>query len=473
MFFMKEGMYDMAVFQQVSDSEIIQELKAAVRDGAVITDPARLDNASLSNYASLVGSRRALVLVEAGSEDDVAAVLAVARKYHLPVVPQSTNSNTVASADGITHGIILSTNRMNKILEINTTDSVAVVQPGVINNDLDEACRKQGFFFPPDPGSRLFSRVGGNTATNAGGMGTLRYGATRDNVLGLRVVLADGRRLSLGGRTLKQAYGYDLAHLFVGSEGTLGVITQITFKILPLPLGPSMTGAAFFDDMEKACAAAAAVRNSGVYPSMLEAIDGPTLQAINELDGTHYGEGAGAMLLFRLDTATDQAKTVLDRLLKEHGGRDVQLATTKKEQDALIALRRNMLPAVFSRGHAIMEDMCLPLSKMAEMMKFISDLGKKYGLEIYRAGHAGDGNVHPTVVWHGSTDVPQNVIDAIREMFWKTLALGGTISGEHAVGMLKNDWNNAELGGDVDYLQHQIKGLLDPMHIMNPGRKID
>lgn len=302
----------------------------------------------------------------------------------------------------------------------------------------------------------------------------MRYGATKDNVLGLKAVLADGRTISLGGRTLKQAFGYDLTQLFIGSEGTLGIVYEVTVKLLPIPLGKSIMGLAFFENMTQLAKAVAAIRMSGVYPTMLEALDGNTVAALDRYEKTHYADNSGAMLIFRLDGSSDENVQVLQDLLAQYQGQNVQVTTDPQKQGQLEQLRRDMLPAVFAGRNHLMEDMALPLSQLAPMMDYLQGLSQRLGVQIYTAGHAGDGNVHPTFVWdQDQAEVPEAVLEALRQAFRKTLELGGTISGEHAVGMMKNQWNNAELGANVDYLQHQIKTLFDPMNLLNPKRKID
>lgn len=464
----------MTVFSAYSDEEILEYLISQVKDGTVETDMATLKKQSFNTNASGGESGLARAFIEVESVADIQGVLRTARKFHLPVIPQTTAISTVIGSDGQTGALILSTRQMNRILEINKEDSVAVVQPGVVNGDLDQAARKRGLFYAPDPGSKLFSSIGGNVSTNAGGMSTVRYGATKDNVLGLKAILADGREIKLGGRTLKQAFGYDLTQLFVGSEGTLGIITEITVKLMPIPLGQTVMGVAFFNNMGSLAKAVTAIRMSGVYPTMLEALDGNTVVALDKYEHTHYAANSGAMLIFKLEGASSDSMAVVTDLLAKYDGQNVQVTDDEKEQADLEQLRRDMLPAVFAGQNHLMEDMAMPLSKLAPMMDYLQDLGKKLGITIYTAGHAGDGNVHPTFVWPKDQDeVPEVVIEALRQTFWKTLELGGTISGEHAVGMIKNQWNNPELGEAVDQLQHQIKTLFDPMNILNPKRKID
>lgn len=464
----------MTVFAAFDDDEILADLRAHVSTGAVATDDATLTKQSFSPNLTDADSGKALAFISAKSTADIQGVLATARKFHVPVVTQNRFTSTVIGADGLNGAFILSTKEMDQIIEISKADSLAVVQPGVINGDLDAAARKQGMFYAPDPGSKPISGIGGNAATNAGGMSTVKYGATKDNVLGIKVILADGRELKLGGRTLKQAFGYDLTQLFVGSEGTLGIITEITVKLLPIPLGTPLMGIGFFADMTTLAEAVAAIRISGVYPSMLEALDANTIVALDRYEGTDYAKQSGAMLIFKLDQSTPEAEAKLNELLAQYHAAGVQVTTAAKEQAALEKLRQDMLPAVFAGQNHIMEDMAMLLSQLAPMMDYIHEVGEQLGLKIYTAGHAGDGNVHPTIVWpQAETAVPAKVNEALRLMFKKTLALGGTISGEHAVGMLKNQWNNAELGEDVDMVQHQIKALLDPMNLLNPKRKIN
>ncbi|MDY3983074.1 MAG: FAD-linked oxidase C-terminal domain-containing protein [Veillonellaceae bacterium] len=466
----------MPKFPAYTDDEIIAYLKEQVKDGQVFTDQKTLERHSFSHNETDESSALALAYIEVGSKEDIQGVLQMARKFHLPVIPQSSFSSLVIGADGEPHSLIVSTNRLNRIIEINKDDLIAVVEPGVINNTLDQEARKQGLFYAPDPGSRMISRIGGNVATNAGGMSTVKYGTTRDNVLGIKVILPDGRDVTLGHRTYKQAFGYDLTHLFIGSEGTLGIVYEVTVKLMPIPLGDSMMGLAFFKDMPTCAKAISAIRRSGLYPVMLEALDANSIEALDIYNHTDYKQkGAGAMLIFKIDVVTDKTQAALQAILQEYEASDVTLAKEEKEQERLLQMRRDYLLAVYALGgNHVMEDMCVPLSQLPTMVAYIRQLEKEYGYKIYVAGHAGDGNVHPTILWpKEEKETPQAVVEIIQKLFRKALEVGGTISGEHATGMLKGLWNNEELGDDLDMLQHQIKSLIDPMNIMNPKRKID
>lgn len=415
-----------------------------------------------------------LAYVAVSDVEDIEGVLKTARKFHLPVIPQTGDTSTVIGADGIDNGIILSTAKLNQIKKISPDDGIAVVEPGVLNGELDKEARKQGLFYAPDPASKPISTVGGNVATNAGGMSTVKYGATKDAVLGLKVVLADGRELKLGGQTYKQAFGYDLTQLFVGSEGTLGIITEITVRLLPIPVGETVTGIAFFKGMPALAKAVKDLRMSGIAPVMLEALDSKTVLALDKYEHTNYATDNSAMLIFKLDAGGQSSLEIAKKILADDAATNVQLTTDPDKSAALLKLRQDMLPAIFVDNNHIMEDMAVPLSKLADMMDYILQVADDLDVDIYTAGHAGDGNVHPSLVWPSNQpEPPAKVLEATRRLLKKALELGGTISGEHAVGMLKNQWTNAELGFDVDELQHSIKHLFDPMGILNPKRKIN
>lgn len=462
------------IFTAYDQSTIIDYLKEQVHDGTVKTDPETLKKSSYSS--NLPGDHQeAIAFIDAESIADVQGVMKAARRFHVPVVTQNKFTSTVVGADAVDGAFILSTAKMNKILDLNTDDAYAVVQPGVVNNDLDQAARKHGLFYAPDPASKNMSGIGGNVATNAGGLSGVRYGSTRDNVLGLKVVLASGKVLDLGGKTSKQAFGYDLTHLFVGSEGTLGVIVEITVKLMPLPLGKSLMGLAFFKDMPTLAKATTALRMSGTYPAMLEALDAKTLGAIDQYKGTHYANGDSSALIFRIDSISPEGRDIVKKIMDQYHADPVTLADNEVDQKKVIALRQDMLPAIFTGRNAVMEDMAVPTSKMAELVAYIQELSDQNDdLQIFTAGHAGDGNLHPTVTWDkDAKKAPASVTLVLRKMFMKALDLGGTISGEHAVGMLKNQWNNVELGENVDWVQHQIKSLFDPMNLLNPKRKIN
>ncbi|GLB47547.1 FAD-binding protein [Philodulcilactobacillus myokoensis] len=466
----------MAIFKAFKDSDIINALEERAPHADVASDSKTLDQYQNDSYGLQIDHDHFVAIVKVSDVKDIQGVLSVARQYHLPVVPQTAATSVVSGSDAINHGILLSTAKMNQILEINPSDQVAVVQPGVINKHLNDEANKVGMLYGPDPASRPMSSIGGNVNTNAGGMSNLKYGSTKDSVLGLQVVLADGRILNLGGKTYKQAFGYDLTHLFVGSEGTLGIITKVTVKLFPIPKSDSILGMAFFNNLNDLSQAVATIRTSGVSPSMLEAMDHNVMKAIDQKDKTDYADKGNSMLVFKLDNHDDDTLQTVRQILRKYHATDLKVTKDAKEKATIIKARQDMLPAVYadqSKAY-VMEDMAVPMSKFADLMASINDISKKLDVNIYVAGHAGDGNVHPIVNWPKSEKgIPDNVQKAVQMMFRKSLELGGTISGEHSVGSLKNQWVNTELGNNVDYLQQQIKSLLDPMHILNPKRKID
>lgn len=465
----------MAIFTAYDNDEIIEFLKQNAPHAEIHTDDEVADKHAANGNAQNKIEGHILAYVEVGDVEDIRGLVKTATKFHLPIVPQGADTSTVIGADGVNNALIISTARMNHIKEVSKGDSLAVVEPGVINQDLDQAARKLGMFYAPDPASKPMSSIGGNVSTNAGGMSGVKYGATKDSVLGMKVMLESGEEISLGGRTFKQAFGYDLTQLFVGSEGTFGIITEVTVRLYPQPIGKSITGIVFFKDMAALAEGVADLRNSGLNPSMLEAMDGKTVKALDEYEKTSYSKSeSSSLLLFSFDGASDLQETESKKILEQHDAWGIQVTSDADEIASLIKLRQDMLPAVFAKGkYYIMEDMAVPLSKLAEMADYITEVGEKLNVDIYTAGHAGDGNLHPSLLWNDQEEAPERVVQAIRLLFHKALDLGGTISGEHAVGMSKNQWNNVELGGAVDRIQHQLKNLFDPMNIMNPKRKIN
>ncbi|WPC17263.1 FAD-binding protein [Pediococcus inopinatus] len=464
----------MLVFYEYTKEEMLDFLKSQAPHAEIHVQDAVSQQHAANGRATNTMEGQLLAYVAVSDTDDIKGVLKTARKFHLPVIPQSGDTSTIIGSDGIDGGIILSTAKLNHIKKISPDDGIAVVEPGVINGDLDKAARKQGLFYAPDPASRPISTIGGNVATNAGGMSTVKYGATKDSVLGLKVILADGRELTLGGQTYKQAFGYDLTQLFVGSEGTLGIVTEITVRLLPIPVGEPVTGIAFFKNMVELSVAVRDLRMSGIAPVMLEALDSKTVVALDKFENKHYTNGTSAMLIFKLDAGGQKSLDIAKKSLLNDNATNIEVTTDPQKSAELLKLRQDMLPAIFINSNHIMEDMAVPLSKLAEMMDYISKVGDDLDVNIYTAGHAGDGNIHPSLLWSkDEPNPPAKIIEATRLLLKKTLALGGTISGEHAVGMLKNQWTNAELGFDVDEIQHAVKHLFDPMGILNPKRKIN
>lgn len=444
---------------------------ARLRDAlgpALSTDPAELDAAR----ADKSGHRSATppqAIVTARSIEDVQATLRIANEFRMPVVPRGAGTGLAGGAIGEAGEIVLSTLAMNRVLELSVADELAVVEPGILNGDLNDALREHGLWFAPDPASRAISTIGGNIATNAGGLLCAKYGVTREAVLGLSVVLADGRLLELGHRSVKGVTGLDLTALMIGSEGTLGVIVGATLRLRPLPRGTVTTIGAYFPDVAAAATASAAITAAGLAPSVLELLDAASLRAIDAYLGTGLSSRGDSYLLVQTDglaSAADGNEALA--IIRSLGG-EAEASTDAAEGERLLEVRRAFHPALEAQGTVLIEDVAVPRSRMPEMFRQIGLLEAKYGITIPTIAHAGDGNLHPNFLLEGP-DVPERIWDAAGELFAAALALGGTLTGEHGVGILKRRWLGDELGADQLALQREIKRVFDPRGILNPGK---
>ena len=449
-------------------------LQAELGD-AVSVDPDELDACRLDKSGHRSASAP-LAIVNAGSIADVQATMRIATATGTPVVVRGAGTGLAGAAIASAGEIVLSTTRMTRILEISEDDELAVVEPGIINAQLNEALAAKGLWFAPDPASRAISTVGGNIATNAGGLLCAKYGVTREAVLGLKIVLADGRLMSLGHRTVKGVTGLDLVALMIGSEGTLGVIVEATVKLRRLPQGQPTTIGAYFDSVEDAARAASVITASGLRPAIMELLDPRAMQYIAEYQGldlpTQRPEPARSFLLVQTDGegAAAEAKGAL-AVIRSLGG-DATLTTDTVEANRLIALRRSFHPAMEARGTVLIEDVCVPRSALPAMFHAIDEIAERFGVTMATVAHAGDGNLHPNFVFDDSEGlgVPEVVWEAAHEMFLTALRLGGTLTGEHGVGILKKRWLRDELGDDQVELQRDIKRVFDPSGILNPGK---
>jgi glycolate oxidase len=455
-------------------NDVVARLEALL-GASVSTDEAVLD-ATRDDRSGLRSPWRPLAVVRAHSVADVQATLRLASETGTPVVPRGAGTGLAGGAVASEGAIVLDLSAMNRILEIDEANELAVVEPGVLNGDLNDTVRPLGLWYAPDPASRAISSIGGNIATNAGGLLCAKYGVTREAVLGLAVVLADGRLLRTGHRTVKGVTGYDLTALMTGSEGTLGVIVEATVRLRPVPVGEPVTIAAAFTDVEAAAAACAAVAAARLKPAVLELIDPAGVARVAEFLGAAELAGTPLELLAPGETfllaQTDGAAALpeaeaIGAVLAAAGGR-VTRAATVGEGERLLAIRRAMHPALASRGQVLIEDVAVPRSELPEMFRAIERIGREHGLEIPTLAHAGDGNLHPNFVFEGD-EVPERVWAAADEMFRVAVALGGTLTGEHGVGVLKRRWLRAELGDDQWRLQREVKRVFDPAGILNPG----
>ncbi|QHC66513.1 FAD-binding protein [Rathayibacter sp. VKM Ac-2759] len=413
---------------------------------------------------------RALALVTARSIGDVQATLRFATRHRVPVVPRGAGTGLAAGAVATAGAIVLSTARMDRILEISLEDELAVVEPGVLNQALSDAVAADGLVFSPDPASKAISSIGGNIATNAGGLLCAKYGVTREAVLGLAVVLPDGRLVRTGRRSVKGVTGYDLTALLTGSEGTLGVIVEATVKLRPIPVGAVVTIGAYFESVVDAASASAAITAARLRPAVMELMDEAALAAISRHTGVAMDRGR-SYLLIQTDGggAAEEARRILD--IVTGAGGVAESTDDPVAGEALLAVRRGFHPALEAVGEVLIEDVCVPRSALPAMFAAIRDIEARTGLSIPTVAHAGDGNLHPNFVLPaGATVVGEEVWEAAAELFRTAVALGGTLTGEHGVGLLKRRWLAEELGEDSMALQQGIKAVFDPLGIMNPGK---
>jgi glycolate oxidase len=451
----------------------LDELAAALPGGRVVTDPDIIEAYSRDHAAAVAPPGRARCLVSARTTGEVAATVRWASEHGVPVVPRGAGTGLAGGAAAVDGCVILSLARMNAIRELDPADELAVAEAGVLNADLDRAAAAHGLMYAPDPSSYEISTIGGNLATNAGGLRCVKYGVTRDAVLGLEVVLAGGRVLRTGRRTVKGVAGYDLTSLFVGSEGTLGVITSATLRLRPRPSEPPATVAATFPSFGAAARAVTAILQARLEPSLLELLDRVTLRAID--DWKHLGFGdAQALLIAQADTG-DAARraAVMRQLCTEHGAVAAEVSDSEAESRQLLDLRRLAGLATERLGAMLVEDVCVPRSRLPDMVGRIERAAARHGVLIATVAHAGDGNLHPVFVFdRDEPEVPASVWAAADEVFRAAIDLGGTLTGEHGVGAIKRRWLAAELGEDSMAVHRAIKAALDPDGLMNPGKAI-
>ncbi|GAA5052098.1 FAD-binding oxidoreductase [Nocardia callitridis] len=410
-------------------------------------------------------------LVSAANVDDVRHAVRLAADSGWSVVVRGAGSGLAGAAAAGAGALVLDVSGLDQILEIATSDELAVVQPGVSAAVLDTEAHRHGLRYTPDPASTAISTIGGNIATNAGGLRCVKYGVTGDSVLGLTVVLADGELLHTGRRTAKGVAGFDLTSLFVGSEGTLGVIVAATVRLQPVPVD-TVTVAAYFADIEQAAAACAAVLTARVRPAMLELLDEASLREAQNLLGVR-AEAAGAFVVAQTDGFGARAEA--DRIAETFGRvtARVRVGTDAEAAHELLAVRRAALPALERHGRVLIEDIAVPRSRIAEAARKITEIAARHDSRIYTFGHAGDGNLHPIIVV--PTDDPDahpRAVAAADEIFATALELGGTITGEHGIGVLKRDWLACELGPRALRVQLAVRRALDPNALFNPGKAV-
>jgi glycolate oxidase len=452
----------------------IDALERGLPDGALITDSDVVSAYSIDR-AMYCPSGRALALVRATETADVQHVLRTASEYDIPVVPQGARSGLSGAANAIEGCILLNLEKMNRIVAIDVPNRLVVAQPGVFNAVLSRAVADVGLFYPPDPSSWEFCSIGGNLSTNSGGLCCVKYGVTTDYVLGLEVVLASGEVLHTGRRTVKGVAGYDLTKLFVGSEGTLGVITEATLMLRPASQRP-LTVAGVFADAMTACQAVSDVVAAGLVPSLLEFMDRASIQAVNAAFSMGFDESAGALLIAQSDAGGAVAEHEIDEMeaIFEKNGADVARASDAAEGELLLEARRQALTALEKVGTTLIDDVCLPRTMLAAMVGRLEALSERTGLTIATVAHAGDGNFHPNVVFDPTIPGEQDrAVKVFEDVMNIALELGGTITGEHGVGILKKKLLIDELGELNIDLHRRIKRAFDPKGILNPGKVFD
>jgi len=411
-------------------------------------------------------------VVRARDVDDVVAVLEHAQATGTPVVPQGARTSRAGGATATGGCIVLNVEGLDAIRELDPLEGYAVVGPGVVNAALKQAAAEVGLFYGPDPASWQTCTIGGNVATNAGGLCCVKYGVTADWVKALEVVLPGGEVMRTGHRTAKGVAGYDLTGLFVGSEGTLGVVTEAVVRLAPAP-DPALTALAVFDSLDAAVAGIVALRLDRHRPCLLEVIDRTSVRAIQAFGDFGFPDDCAAVLLVQSDrpghVAEDLARYAA--LLESAGATEVAVADDTQESEALLAGRRVMSTAFEAMGGRLAEDVCVPIGRLAEFVRGIEAISERRSVVVPVSGHGGDGNLHPSIVYaHDDPDSLARAWQAFDDVIRLGLSLGGTITGEHGIGSLKVPWLGLELGDAELGRQQRLKGVFDPLGIMNPGK---
>jgi glycolate oxidase len=453
---------------------IADELTSILGPGKVLRDEATLA-AYAVDQAPVVDYRLPAAVVLAESVDDVQSTVKACAARNVPLVPRGAGTGVSGGAHASEGCVVLGLERMNRILELNADDETAVVEPGVINADLNDAAAAHGLMFAPDPASFRMSTIGGNVATNAGGLRCAKYGVTRDSVLALDVVLADGSLLHTGHQTFKGVAGYDLTGLFVGSEGTLGIVVAATVRLKYLPREVH-TIAAFYPDFRQAAAGVLAVGKARVQPAIMELLDGGSLTQLDELHGSDLASRGASLLLVQTDGFGAAAEADVVRGVLAAGGA-VVTTEASAEAEQLVELRRNSRGVEVDDEYRVGEDVAVPRSRLVDYVAALEVMANVHDVRLKVVAHAGDGNLHPTF-WidrvnnEVDADAMRRLNKALDESIVAALEMGGTITGEHGVGQYKLRWLGLEQPEPLRELQRRIKNLFDPAGILNPGKAI-
>ncbi len=451
---------------------LLDEARATLPGVRLLIDPADRESYRLDETAYLDAGLPGAVALPT-STDEVAGLLRLATRHRVPVVPRGAGTGLSGGAAGIEGALTIALTRMDRILEIDRANLCVITQPGVINATLKAAVADVGLFYAPDPASYETCSIGGNLGTNAGGLCCLKYGQTRDAVLGLEVVLADGTVIRTGGRNVKDVAGYSLTHLFVGSQGTLGIITEATLRLRHAP-GPRSTLLAFFDTLEAAGEAVAGMTSAGLVPVTLELMDRETILAVEDWHHLGLDVTAAAMLMVESDAPGAGAGEELDQAeaaCVASGARSIVRAADAQEADWLREARRLALRALERQGTVRMEDVGVPRSRVPELLRAIERIAAAHGVRCATFGHAGDGNLHPNLIFERDDPDAAALTRLVRdEILRAALDLGGTVTAEHGIGATRREWLPIQQGESAVAVMRAIKRALDPVGILNPGR---
>jgi len=452
------------------DAEIIDEITKIVGKENTLASP---EERKCYSYDARTDGAIPDLVVFPSSANEVSQILILANKYHFPVIPRGQGSGLTGGSVPINGGVVITFTRMNKILEIDTKNLVAIVEPGVITFVFQEEVAKHGLFYPPDPASYKYSSIGGNVAECSGGPNSMKYGVTRDYVLGLEVVKATGEIIATGVKTMKGVVGYDLTRLFVGSEGTLGVITKIILKLIPAPEAKA-TILALFKKVEDTAEAVSGIVAAKIVPSTIEFMDRASIRCSEQANPMGIPEDIEGLLLIEIDGNADSIESLAEKIrtvLIAHNAAEVTLTQDPDEADKLWQARRVVSQATYNLNPVkIAEDVVVPRSNIPKLIRFLEETGRKHGIPILSFGHAGDGNFHVSLMIRDIQEDYTKAHKAVKEIFSETIRLGGTLSGEHGIGTSKAPYLSMELSPEVIETMKSIKRVFDPNHILNPGK---
>jgi len=453
----------------ISDS-ITDEFRSIVGDEWFLDTP---EDLAVYSYDCFLPEFKPDGVIVPGNRDEISKIMRVANREKINIIPRGAGTNICGSSVAREGGIIIAFHRLNKILEIEPENMCAVVQPGVVNADLQKAVAGYGLMYPPDPASMFVSTIGGNVALNAGGPRGVKYGVTRDYLLGLEVVLPSGEVIRTGGKALKNVSGYDLTRLMCGSEGTLGILTEIILRLVPSAPAKA-TLQAIYSDLDDAATTVSAIIGSGIVPSTLELIDRTVLDVISNYGGARFSKEAEALLLIEVDgeeSLVEAQGKRIEEFCKERGAVQVERANTPEEAEKLWQARRTAFGAVASlRPNCIVEDATVPVKMLPAIIRKIVEITNKYDLKIGVLAHAGDGNLHPLIMTDLRDREEMARIDkAMEELYEAAIGMGGTLSGEHGIGIAKDRFMGLEFNQASIDLMRGIKRVFDPNNILNPG----